>query len=126
MAKFNVSANGIFWGEFEGNTAEEAIQAAANEHGTTDVGQTQASTEGMTAEEVTTKHTPDEIRHYLASRYESDHVKTGDEASENEAGLYFGEGDAWLVFGTMPNTNKEGWFFAGYSLDVVRDMRDDA
>lgn len=50
MTKYNVYANGIFWGAFEADTAEEAIQAAANEHGTIDIGQTQASTEGMTAE----------------------------------------------------------------------------
>lgn len=50
MTKFDVYANGIFWGTFEAETAEEAIQLAANEHGTIDVGETQASTEGMTAE----------------------------------------------------------------------------
>ena len=52
MTKFNIYANGTFWGEFEGNTAEDAIQRAADEHGTVDVGQTHASTEGMTAEEI--------------------------------------------------------------------------
>lgn len=52
MAKFNVYADGIFWGEFEAQTAEEAIQKAANEHGTVDVGETEASTEDLTAEEV--------------------------------------------------------------------------
>lgn len=50
MAKFNVYANGEFWGTFEAETAEEAIQAAADEHGTKDVGQDHASVEGMTAE----------------------------------------------------------------------------
>lgn len=50
MEKFNVFANGTFWGEFEAATAEEAIQIAADEHGTIDVGATHASTEGMTAE----------------------------------------------------------------------------
>lgn len=52
MAKFAVFANGAFWGEFEAETADEAIRAAANEHGTVDVGKTEASTEGMTAEPV--------------------------------------------------------------------------
>lgn len=52
MKKFNVYANGIFWGEFEANTAEEAIQDAANKCGTTDIGQDQASVDGLTAEEV--------------------------------------------------------------------------
>jgi len=60
MTKFNVYANGILWGEFEGKTAEDAIQTAANEHGTVDVGETQDSTEGMTAEEV--KTTTDEAK----------------------------------------------------------------
>lgn len=50
MEKFNVYANGEFWGEFEAGTAEEAIQKAADEHGTVDVGEDHASTEGMTAE----------------------------------------------------------------------------
>lgn len=52
MAKYNVYANGVFWGVFEADDAEEAIQRAADEHGTIDVGQTHASTEGMTAEEI--------------------------------------------------------------------------
>jgi hypothetical protein len=52
MPKFKVYANGVLWGEFEAETAEEAIQIAANEHGTVGHGETQASTEGMTAEEV--------------------------------------------------------------------------
>lgn len=52
MTTYKVYANGIFWGEFEGETAEEAIQAAADEHGTVDVGEEHASTDGMTAEPV--------------------------------------------------------------------------
>ena len=52
MAKFKVYANGTFWGVFEADTAEEAIQKAADEHGTVDVGETRASTEGMTAEAI--------------------------------------------------------------------------
>lgn len=47
--KFEVFANGTSWGIYEADTAEEAIRAAADEHGTVDVGQTKASTEGMTA-----------------------------------------------------------------------------
>lgn len=50
MTTFNVYANGTFWGAYEAETADEAMQAAADEHGTVDVGQTHASTEGMTAE----------------------------------------------------------------------------
>ena len=49
MTAFKVFANGIFWGDFEAETAEEAIQIAADEHGTIDVGQTHAGTEYMTA-----------------------------------------------------------------------------
>jgi len=51
MITFNVFANGIFWGAFEAKTADEAIQKAADELGTIDVGQEHADTEGMTAEE---------------------------------------------------------------------------
>jgi len=50
MEKFNVYANGAFWGEFEAETAAAAIQKAADELGTIDVGADHASTEGMTAE----------------------------------------------------------------------------
>lgn len=52
MMTFKVFANGTFWGEYEADTAEEAIQKAADGHGTVDVGETRASTEGMTAEAV--------------------------------------------------------------------------
>lgn len=63
--------------------------------------------------------TPTEIRTQLAEAHdvEIDNVKTGAEATEEEAGLYYGEADAWLVFGEMPNTNIVGWFFAGYTED---------
>lgn len=50
MATFNVYANGTFWGAYEADTAEEAMQKAADENGTVDVGEDKASTEGMTAE----------------------------------------------------------------------------
>lgn len=46
---FAVFSHGTFWGTFEAQNAEDAMQIAANEHGTIDVGQTQASTDGMTA-----------------------------------------------------------------------------
>jgi hypothetical protein len=53
MTTFAVYANDAFWGFFDGETEVEAIQAAADEHGTVDVGQTHASTEGMMARDVT-------------------------------------------------------------------------
>jgi formylmethanofuran dehydrogenase subunit A len=52
MTKFAVFAHGNYWGDFEADTAEEAIEIAASTHGTVDVGQDKASTEGMTAEAV--------------------------------------------------------------------------
>lgn len=52
MKKFAVFAHGTYWGEFEAETAQEAIQIAAEAHGTVDVGQDTAGTEGMTAEPV--------------------------------------------------------------------------
>lgn len=45
MATFNVYANGTFWGQFEAETSDEAIQKATEEHGT------EGNTDGMTAEE---------------------------------------------------------------------------
>ena len=50
MTIFNVYANGTFCGQWEAETAAEAIQMAADEHGTVDVGEEHASIDGMTAE----------------------------------------------------------------------------
>lgn len=67
----------------------------------------------------------EDIRSYLANRYgvEVEDVKTGTEAGEEAAGMYEGDADAWLVYGEMPNTNETGWFFAGWTSDVARDIR---
>lgn len=67
----------------------------------------------------------EEIRQYLADRYgvSRDAVKTGLEADELEAGLCYGELDTWIVYGPIPSSNEVGWFFAGHSGDIVRDMR---
>lgn len=70
----------------------------------------------------------DETRRYLADRYnvELDCVKNGNEATEDEAGLYYGEDHSWLVYGTMPNTNETGWFYAGSDSEISREMHNDA
>lgn len=52
MTTYHVYAHGTFWGTYEAASAEEAMQMAADEHGTVDVGHDHASTEGMTAEAV--------------------------------------------------------------------------
>ena len=52
MTKFEVYANGTFYGIWEAETADEAIQMAADEVGTVDVDQDRASTEGMTAQQI--------------------------------------------------------------------------
>ena len=72
-----------------------------------------------------TTETNEQTRAYLADRYSVslDCVKTGDEATKEEAGLYLGEPESWVVYGTMPNTNIEGWFFAGYSCDLEKEAR---
>ena len=44
MTTYNIFANGIFWGTWEAETPEEAIQAAADEVGT------DGNTKGLTAE----------------------------------------------------------------------------
>ncbi len=71
-------------------------------------------------------HNTDAIRAYLIDCYATDDVKTGEEADEIEAGLYHGEADSWLVFGVMPNTSETGWFFAGTTDEITRQMRADA
>lgn len=47
MTTFAIFANDAFWGIFSAETADEAIQAAADEFGT------DGNTDGMTATEVT-------------------------------------------------------------------------
>ena len=49
---YDVYANGVFWGRFEAVSSEEAIAMAAEEYGTVDVGESESSTEDMTAAEV--------------------------------------------------------------------------
>jgi hypothetical protein len=65
-----------------------------------------------------------DIRTYLMETYEveADCVKNGAEADEDQAGLYTGEEDSWVVYGQMPNTNETGWFFAGYSTEIEADI----
>ena len=46
---FEIYAHGTFWGEWTAQSAEDAIQIAADEIGTVDVGQTEASTDGLYA-----------------------------------------------------------------------------
>lgn len=64
------------------------------------------------------------IRRYLADRYDAEieAVKTGSEATADEAGLYHGEQDSWIVHGTIPNTNQDGWFYAGDTASIARDI----
>jgi hypothetical protein len=52
MQIYRIYANGIYWGDYEGVTDAEAIQACANDVGTCDIGQTEAITDGMTAETI--------------------------------------------------------------------------
>ena len=49
MMKYYVYTNGIYWGVADASSEEEAIQEIANKHGTIDVGEADASTEGMEA-----------------------------------------------------------------------------
>lgn len=71
------------------------------------------------------RYTTEEIRQYLTARYDAEQVKNGIEAADEDAGIYSGEECSWLVFGKIPNANQEGWFFAGYVGDIVREMRQD-
>lgn len=50
MKKFDVYANGTFWGTFKARDKDQAIMMAAMEFGTEDVGEEVPSTEGLTAE----------------------------------------------------------------------------
>ena len=61
-----------------------------------------------------------DIRTYLMDTYdvEAECVKNGAEADEDQAGLYTGEENSWVVYAQMPNTNELGWFFAGSSHEI--------
>lgn len=91
MTIYAVYANGVYWGTFEGETEDEAIQAAVEEHGTIDVGETQASTEGIHA------HTLNEvirtIREY-ADRPIEELVAEWSNQSEVEVDE---DGDIWVA-----------------------------
>lgn len=49
MTDYAIHANGTFWGTFTAEDEAAAVQMAADEFGTIDVGQAHAVTEGMTA-----------------------------------------------------------------------------
>ncbi len=49
MTAYNVYANGVFWGVFETETADQAIRQAASEHGTTPPGEYAPDTTDMVA-----------------------------------------------------------------------------
>ena len=68
--------------------------------------------------------TNDDIRNYLAEQHdvELDCVLHGNEATEEAAGIYYGEDHSWLVYGKMPNSDEIGWFYAGDEADIKRDM----
>jgi hypothetical protein len=68
--------------------------------------------------------TTDQIRAALADCYnvDADCVLTGTEADEDQGGVYHGDADAWLVYGTMPNTNQTDWFFAGWTDELAREL----
>jgi len=55
ILKYSVYANGIFWGEFEGTSEQDAMEVAATLHGTPyidDDGDECPDTTGMTAVEI--------------------------------------------------------------------------
>lgn len=62
------------------------------------------------------------IKMFLKDRRGVEMVTTGDKATEEEAGLYYGEADAWIIYGVMPNTDETGWYFAGYTQDLIREI----
>ena len=51
--KYAVYANGTFWGIWAADSEAEAIQMAADEGGTIDIGEDRANTDGLTAVIVT-------------------------------------------------------------------------
>lgn len=70
------------------------------------------------------RYTEQQIRDYLLNKRDAEEVVNGAEASELEIeGRDDYGADEWHVYGVMPNTNETGWYFAGYTADVVRDMR---
>ena len=67
----------------------------------------------------------DEIRDYLMETAGAEDVLRGVEMAEREIEGRDDYGyDEWHVYGTMPNTNQIGWWYAGHTADVVREMRE--
>lgn len=87
MTIYAVYANGTYWGVFEGEYEDEAIQAAVEEHGTADVG-----TEGMEAR--TLNEVIRMIREYADQPIE-DLVAEWSNQSEVEVDE---DGDIWVAY----------------------------
>jgi hypothetical protein len=70
------------------------------------------------------RYTTEQIRAHLLSRPGAVEALNGNEATEREIeGRDDYGANEWHVYGTMPNTNQDGWYFAGYTAEIVRDMR---
>lgn len=62
--------------------------------------------------------TRDQIEAWIRSNYTVEEVANAAEVEEDKAGLYTGDPDAWVAYGTMPNTDEDGWWFVGYTSDI--------
>lgn len=70
------------------------------------------------------RYSDEQIRAYLLDKPEAERVLSGTEAADVELDGRSDYGDdEWHVYGKMPNTIHVGWYFAGYTADIVRDMR---
>lgn len=69
------------------------------------------------------RYTAEQIREYLLSKPGAEAVHTGAELNALGTEGDDHDADGWHVYGTMPNTDQIGWYFAGYTTDVIKDMR---
>lgn len=68
MKKYDVYAHGTYWGQWRAHSETDAMQIAADDVGTVDVGQERASTQGMTARATFVEWTDDMICEYFDTR----------------------------------------------------------
>jgi len=65
MKTYDVYAHGTYWGQWRAHSETDAMQIAADELGTVDVGQERASTHGMTAHAVLATWTNEMVCEYF-------------------------------------------------------------
>ena len=97
--KYEIYANGVFWGTWLAETPQEAMQAAADEVGT------DGNIEGLTAKMASE-------RCYDGMTYTRAEARA--EAERLDCKYRITRDGEVNFYGRMPNSTQTGWWFAGW------------